>query len=70
MGMHEGRGTLSKGMQKLMQRWADTRTGWDDAVADRFQERWLEPLESELRNAMAAMDYMGILISTIRRDCE
>jgi len=57
-------------MQKLTQRWADTRTGWDDAVADRFQERWLEPLESELRNAMAAMDYMGILISTIRRDCE
>jgi hypothetical protein len=69
MGLYEGRGNLSKGMQKVRMRWAGTRMGWDDIVADRFEQRWLDPAESELRNALAAMDHLTVLISNIRREC-
>jgi hypothetical protein len=70
MGLFEGRGNLSKGMQIVRMRWAATRMGWDDTVADRFERRWLEPTESELRTALAAMDHVTVLISNIRRECE
>jgi hypothetical protein len=70
MGLFEGRGNLSKGMQKVRMKWSGTRMGWDDKVADRFEERWLRPTEAELRTALAAMDHVTALISTIRRECE
>jgi hypothetical protein len=69
MGLYEGRGNLSKAMQILLNKWIETRTGWDDSVADRFEKRWLEPLQHDLQSALAAMDHAAILVSSARRDC-
>jgi hypothetical protein len=70
MSLYEGRGNLSKGMQNVRMKWSATRMGWDDKVADRFEQRWLVPTETALRTALAAMDHVTVLVSNIHRDCE
>jgi hypothetical protein len=69
MGLYEGRGQLSKAMKDLNNRWLDTKASWDDVVARRFEEKYLRPLEADLKVAAAAMDHMAILLSQIQRDC-
>ena len=70
MGVYEARGQLAKSMKDLTERWADTKGDWDDVVSERFEERFLAPLDVDLRNATAAMDHMAQLLSQIRRDCQ
>ena len=70
MGVYESRGQLAKAIKDLTDRWSDTKMDWDDAVSRRFEERFLEPLEADLRNATGAMDHMARLLGQIRRDCQ
>ena len=70
MGVYEGRGQLSKAFQDLNLRWLDTRASWDDVVARRFEDKYLRPVESDLKAAAAAMDQMATLLAQIRRDCQ
>lgn len=70
MGVYESRGQLSKGIKELGNRWLETKGAWDDTVSRRFEERYLHPLESDLKTAAAAMDQMAILLGQIRRECE
>ena len=70
MGVYESRGQLAKLMKELGDKWADTKMDWDDVVSERFEKRFMDPLEMDLRNATGAMDQMGILLSQIRRDCQ
>ncbi len=69
MGVYEGRGQLAKIMKDLMFRWAETRGQWDDAIAKGFEQDHLEPLERDMRSAVAAMDHMAILLNQVKREC-
>ena len=69
MGVYEGRGQLGKGMKELQHRWAETKTVWDDKVSQQFEDNFLFPLEMDMKNAVAAMDRIGILLQSIKRDC-
>jgi hypothetical protein len=69
MGVHEGRGQLAKSIKELTHRWMETKSVWDDPVSRRLEEELLHPLESDLRNAVGAMDRVGVLLATIRREC-
>jgi hypothetical protein len=70
MGVYEARGQLAKSLKDLNDRWSETKMDWDDVVSERFEERFLAPLEVDLRNATAAMDHMAQLLGQIRRDCQ
>ena len=70
MGVYEGRGTLGKAMKQLENRWLDAKMTWVDARSHEFEQRFLVPLEAELRNAVAAMDHMATLLSKIHQECE
>ncbi len=69
MGVHEGRGQLAKSIKELTHRWMETKAVWDDPVSRRVEEDLLRPMESDLRNAVGAMDRVGVLLATIRREC-
>ena len=51
MGVYEGRGQLGRAIKTLMHQWADTRSNWDDERARQFEEKYLQMLEQDLRNA-------------------
>ena len=70
MGVYEARGQLAKSLKDLGDRWADTKMDWDDVVSQRFEERFLTPLDVDLRNATSAMDHSAQLLGQIRRDCQ
>lgn len=70
MGVHEGHGQLNKAYKELKSRWAQTQHDWDDAASRQFAEKYLTPLEYELRLTGNAMDLMARLLSQIRAECE
>lgn len=69
MGLYEGRGSISKGMSELMLRWRQTQEQWQDEVAAQFEEKYIQPIERDLRSAVSAMDHMAGLLSRIRAEC-
>jgi hypothetical protein len=70
MGVYEGRGALSKALKTLENRWMEARFNWDDAQTREFEQRFMIPLQLELRNAVGAMDTMATLLSRIHSECE
>ena len=70
MGVHEGQGQLSRATKDLVRKWAELKGVWTDANAKRFEEAILVPVETEVRNASAAMAHMAMLLGTARRDCQ
>jgi len=57
-------------MKELMHRWIETKSSWDDIRSRQFEEEHLISLESDLRNALSAMDHMAVILNQIHRDCE
>ena len=70
MGVHEGRGQLSKLMRDLSLHWHETKMNWQDARSREFEQRFLEPLEADLKTAVAAMDQMSGLLNRLYTECE
>ncbi len=70
MGVYEGRGALSKAIKQLQLHWAETRMHWDDVQSRVFEQRFLLPLENDLRQALAAMDHMSQVMAQARKDCQ
>jgi hypothetical protein len=70
MGLYEGRGQIGKMMKDLSNRWHETRLNWDDEQARRFEEKFIEPMEMDARNAISAMDEMASLLTQIKQECE
>ena len=69
MGVYEGRGQLTKAMRDLLFRWQETKGAWDDPVSKNIEEKFLVPLEQDLRNALGAMDHMGSVLQQAKHDC-
>jgi hypothetical protein len=70
MGLYEGRGQLGKLFKDLQSRWHETRVSWDDEQARRFEARFLEPLEHDLKTTLSAMDEMAAVLSQARDECQ
>ena len=69
MGLYEGRGQLGKLIKDLRERWHQTRMNWDDDQARRFEERYIEPMDQDLRVALSAMDDMAAILNQVRQEC-
>lgn len=70
MAIYEGGGQLAKALRHLLGQWEETRMAWDDAQALDFEEKYLIPLQQDLRSATRAMAHMATLLEKIRHDCE
>ena len=65
-----GAANLSEARKTLLARWDALRVKWTDAVAGKFEERFIERLDKDLRNAAQAMADMDGRVRQIRRECE
>ena len=70
MGVYEGRGQLSKALKNLLLRWVEVHSSWDDEASKHFEEKFIFPMEMDLKNASSAMDHMAVVLSSVRRDCQ
>lgn len=69
MGVHEGQSQLNKAYKELNARWQQTLSDWNDPVSKAFAEKYLLPIEHELRMTGKAMDQMSRLLSQIKSEC-
>ncbi len=69
MGMPESRGKIATSTKDLFALWANVKLEWSDGNSLQFEESILRPLEQDVRSATQAMDQMGVLLSSIRREC-
>ena len=69
MSVKDAHARLSQAGKDLGHEWSQLRLSWRDEMADRFEARYIEPLEQELRKSKSAMEQLGSLIARIKSDC-
>ncbi len=69
MSVKDAHARLSLIAKELGRDWSELRLSWRDEMADYFEKRYIEPLETELRKSKSAMEQLDALVSRIKNDC-
>ena len=69
MSIDVAQAKLQRGIRDLRARWGETRFLWRDAVAQEFEQNYLQDLEKDLRSTLAALDHLRAAVSQARSDC-
>jgi hypothetical protein len=60
---------LKQTTRVLRDQWLVTEETWSDAVRQRFEERYLAPLEPAVESAINGLQAMAEVLDRVRRDC-
>jgi hypothetical protein len=60
---------LSQTIRILRDHWLVTEATWSDSVRQRFEERYLAPLESAVDSAVNGLQSLAEILDQVRRDC-
>ena len=69
MSLSVSKGMVADASKQLIAAWKKARRDWDDDVAQRFEEEFLDPLSPKIRGTIAAMDKLASLSTRAERDC-
>lgn len=69
MGMYESSGQITKAARKLLTEWQIARQSWNDVKMAEFEQKLIEPLQQDVRQAVETMAQMATLLDRIRREC-
>jgi hypothetical protein len=60
---------LGQGLKIVREVWEETRTGWQDIVAEEFDKRHWTPLADQVVSAAEAMDRLAPVLARMYREC-
>ena len=60
---------LNQTIRALKDQWLVTEETWGDRVRQRFEERYLAPLEPAVDSAINGMQVIAEVLDQVRRDC-
>ena len=60
---------LKQTTRVLRDQWLVTEETWGDAARQRFEERYLAPLEPAVESAINGLQAMAEVLEKVRRDC-
>jgi len=60
---------LSQTIRVLRDYWLVTEATWTDSVRQRFEERYLAPLEPAVDSAVNGLQKIAEVLDQVRRDC-
>ena len=60
---------LKQTTRVLRDLWLATEAGWGDAVRQRFEERYLAPIDPAVDSAINGLQAMAEILERVRRDC-
>lgn len=69
MSTIESRAKLIQAAKKLRSDWQQTKETWRDENCRQFDEKYMAPLESNIRAAALAMERMGAMLNSAQHDC-
>jgi hypothetical protein len=61
--------SLADGLKTVGVLWEDARAGWEDSVAQRFENNHWLPLKNQIEAVLGALDRLGPILDRARRDC-
>jgi hypothetical protein len=64
-----GSSRLKSSVRALRDQWLLTEETWSDAVRQRFEERYLAPLEPAVDAAVFGIQKLAEVLDQVRRDC-
>ena len=64
-----GASRLKSAIRSLRDEWILTEPTWNDVVRQRFEQRYLTPLEPAADSALVGMQKLADVLDRIRRDC-
>ncbi len=70
MSLGGGSGMLTDAVRTLWRQWRECRRSWDDRAAQRFEERFLAPVDPAARQALEAMERLRAAADDAKRACE
>jgi hypothetical protein len=60
---------LAQCSRLVRDQWLATESTWSDSVRQRFEERYLTPIESAVDSAVNGINTMAEILEQVRRDC-
>jgi len=60
---------LNQTIRALKDQWLVTEATWGDSVRQRFEDRYLAPLEPAVDSAINGMAKIAEVLDQVRRDC-
>jgi hypothetical protein len=60
---------LNQTIRAVKDQWLVTEATWGDSVRQKFEERYLAPLEPAVDSAMNGMQKIAEVLDQVRRDC-
>ena len=60
---------LNQTVRALKDQWLVTEETWGDSVRQRFEDRYLAPLEPAVDSAINGMQKIAEVLDQVRRDC-
>jgi hypothetical protein len=60
---------LHQTIRLIQDQWLLTEATWNDAVRQRFEERYLAPLDTAVDSAINGMQKVAEVLEQVRRDC-
>ena len=60
---------LNQTVRALKDQWLVTEATWGDSVRQRFEDRYLAPLEPAVDSAINGMAKIAEVLDQVRRDC-
>jgi len=64
-----GSSRLSQTIRALRDQWLVTESTWNDSARQRFEERYLAPLEPAVDAAVNGLQKIAEVLDQVRRDC-
>jgi hypothetical protein len=64
-----GSNRLGQTIRSVRDQWLLTEATWNDSVRQRFEERYLAPLEPAVESAINGMQKIADVLDQVRRDC-
>ena len=64
-----GSNRLKQAVRALRDQWLVTEETWGDSVRQRFEERYLAPLEPAVQSAVFGIQKLAEVLDQARRDC-
>ena len=70
MGANSSYARLKLAGKKLAANWQEVKVVWRDRNCTKFEKKYMDPLQFELRTALMAIEEVDEMLNRIRHDCK
>jgi len=70
MGANDSYAKLKLAGKNLAVNWQQVKVVWRDQNCMKFEKKYMDPLQTELRTALMAIERVGDILNHIRHDCK